>query len=180
MFIGETKLGIPLEPEGFVAVCRSGPTSSGTLLYELDRLGDSAPLPGEEDEAEALDEDEAGGDEAGGTAGKDEDEDEDETVYLDEDDGPIGDTLMEDPEEAEALELEAAGQDMLTAAVLGPPGLTEDAEGISRPRRVWVLMGGDDGQQATASLRSGLEVVRRLGQFSDMQVRVRERIRQHI
>jgi len=175
LFIGETKLGIPLEPEGFVAVCRSGPTSSGTLLYELDQLGDDAPVMGDDGD-EDWDEGEDGapdGDEAaGGEAGEDED---DGPLGDGEDDGPEGvDEALEDdgPEGVdEALEAEAARQDMLTAAALGPPGLTEDAEGVHRPRRVWVLMGGDadGGQQATASLRSGLEVVRRLGRFSDLQ-----------
>ena len=161
LFIGETPSGIPLEPEGFVAVCRMGPNASGTLLHELENLGPNAPvledgmeLPsgeGEEEVAVAEEEEQAA-------------EDDDDDIFAeDEDELDEGEPLDEDEERA------AIARELQEVADIGPPGMTDDAEGLVRPKRVWVLMGGDP-DQATASLRSGLEVVRRLSKFSDLLV----------
>ena len=179
LFIGETSAGIPLEPEGYVAVCRRAPDAGSTLLYGLDQMGTGAPRLPDYDDDDEEEEEEEEGEGADGAASASASASTSASGVVDEGEEEFAQLMMaEDGEEgeAEAEDAEAAAlalrECLIGLAAVGPPGITEEADDVPRPQRVWVLMGGDAGQ-ATASLRSGLEVVRRLGQFNDLQVGLR-------
>lgn len=161
LVVGVSPFGAPLDPEGFVEVCKMGPGASETLAYELEawkELGlqyDPNRNPEEqeeEEEGEMMEGDEEGDQRRQGGGG-----DADDILRA------LGWGSYSSPEEQEASEnqrLDIVAQTPMTR------DLRKDTPG---PQKVWILMGGDP-VRSTDSLRSGLEVVKRLSHYSDLEV----------
>ena len=198
LFLCETREGGRLDFDGFLEVCNQGPNASTAFLAQYDGVEDILMLEeGQEDAGEEG----TGRARAEGEEGEEEDEELGDELWeglgLEEEQGEAGSSKgaaaasavavdrvsseggpLTAPEGGEGEEEEGEEEDwtdrlpeqMQQEMVdLGMPPTTVDAE-VHRPVKVWVLMGGDH-NQADESLASGLEVVRRLSHFSDLQGR---------
>ncbi|KAG1677054.1 hypothetical protein FOA52_001224 [Chlamydomonas sp. UWO 241] len=144
LYVGETRTGAALDAQGFVDVCRLGLGASNSLLVELEER--EALLEHFDVESPPL-------------------------PPADGADGAVDEVEEEEVEEGGEGEVDVAAEEALAAEVdaVGLPPVVADASELPRPQRVWVLMGGDV-ECLDASVASGMEVVRKLSQFSDLQV----------
>lgn len=143
LWVGETPTGMRLDPEGYLDVCRLGPGASGSLLSSLQ---EHQPLL---------------------------------ELFEDAGEGPAPQLVPPPQGAADGDDAEEAGEggsggelpDDVAAEMdaVGLPPVVADVGELARPQKVWVLMGGNV-DEADASMASGLEVVRKLSQFADLQV----------
>eukprot|EP00798_Chlamydomonas_sp_ICE-L_P023288 gene23288-30524_t len=141
LMLGVTSDGTTINPDAFVAFCRAK-AAANAAAEQIDIYAE-ATADYDEGNFDYEDEDELD------LVGEAQDEEEEMEEV---EDGEYEEIEIEEPEAPEVL-----------------PSLAADLDLAGKPHKVWVLMGGDP-DLSNSSLASGLNVIRKLSRYADLQV----------